>query len=374
MNQLALNVLNFILWDTSPEIFHHPDGTSGPMGFLHNIRWYGLLFATGFIVGQQLMTRFFAAEGKPARDVDTLTFYMVIGTVLGARLGHCFFYEPAYFLKHPLEILMVWQGGLASHGATVGILLAVWLYSRNRPGQSYLWTLDRVVITVALAGALIRTGNLINAEIVGKPTDAPWAFSFVGPGRLALEQQIQGLKSATVTSLGRDTVANGMQLTAVRYNLNFDATTTPEPLLRQRLLTDVPQVLQRSNYDEVNLVLAQDPAIQISQAGGDITGSIMVWAVPRHPAQIYEALSCLVVFVLFLVLWNRKKAALPEGQLFGLFLVIVFGLRIVYETLKENQVDFEDNLALNMGQVLSIPLVLAGLYLSIWGLPKRFRA
>lgn len=158
-----------IYWDVSPDIF-----SIGPI----TIRWYGLLFAASFIVGYQLMMMIFHKEGRSEKDLNDLVWYMVIGTVAGARLGHCLFYSPEYYLVHPLEILMVWKGGLASHGAAIGIILALYLYVRSRKGFTFLWIMDRVVITVALSGFFIRMGNLFNSEIFGKPTDVPWAFVF----------------------------------------------------------------------------------------------------------------------------------------------------------------------------------------------------
>lgn len=251
-------MLEYIVWSVSPEIF-----SSGNF----SIRWYGLLFAMGFLVGQQIMMYIYKTENKPLADIESLMMYIVFSTVIGARLGHCLFYEPDYYLAHPLDILKVWEGGLASHGATVAILLAVWLYSRKHPDQGYLWVLDRLVITIAFGGALIRLGNLMNSEIIGKATTVPWAFIFTSVDNL-----------------------------------------------------------------------------------------------PRHPAQLYESISCFLLFGLLFWIYSRYKEKLPEGRIFGLFVVILFGLRFFYEFLKENQVAFEDGLVLNMGQSLSIPLVLAGLW------------
>ncbi len=253
-----LSFLQYITWDVSPEILDTE---------YFSIRWYGLLFALGFLLGQQILIYIFKKEGKPERDVETLTVFMVLSTIIGARLGHCLFYEPEYYLANPVKILKIWEGGLASHGATIGILFALWLYARKKKDQSYLWVVDRIVITVALAGGLIRLGNLMNSEIIGKPTDVPWAFVFT-----AVDQQ------------------------------------------------------------------------------------------PRHPAQLYEAISCFILFGFLFWLWNRRKAKTPEGSLLGIFLIYIFGLRFVYEFLKENQVDFENNMALNMGQWLSIPAVLGGIF------------
>lgn len=162
-------ILNAITWNVDPEIFS--------LGEL-SIRWYGLLFATAFLSGYLVFTRFLATERLNSEMVDQLLIYVAIGTVVGARLGHCFFYEPEYFLKNPVEILKIWRGGLASHGAAIGILLSLWLYIRKNK-LSFLWLIDRIVIVVALGGAFIRLGNLFNSEIYGGPTSLPWGFEFV---------------------------------------------------------------------------------------------------------------------------------------------------------------------------------------------------
>jgi prolipoprotein diacylglyceryl transferase len=161
-------LLNFIEWNPSPEIF---PGTWLP------VRWYGLLFAGAFFFGYLVMMRIFKHEKLPIKLLDQLATYMVIATVIGARLGHVLFYEPALYLSDPLEILKIWNGGLASHGAAIGILIGLYLFSKKNK-KPYLWTLDRVVIVVALAGFFIRMGNLMNSEIFGEPTTLPWAFIF----------------------------------------------------------------------------------------------------------------------------------------------------------------------------------------------------
>lgn len=259
-------MLQYIIWDIDSEIFH--------IGSF-SVRWYGLLFALGFLIGVQVMTYIFKAEKKPVSDTDSLLIYMVTSTILGARIGHFLFYEPSVLLNNPLEVIVPPYSGLASHGALVGILTGLWLYSRRKSslatGQTFFWVTDRIAITVAFAGFCIRLGNLMNSEIVGRPTDVPWAFIF----------------------------------------------------------------MQNAEYDKV----------------------------PRHPAQLYESLSCLVLFFLMYWFWNRYKSQTPRGSLLGFFLIWVFGLRFFYEYLKENQVAFENNYALNMGQILSIPAVLLGIFL-----------
>lgn len=141
------------------------------------IRWYGLMFASGFVGSFLTMQWIYQREGKNVEELDTLLWYMVIATVVGARLGHTLFYDPAYYLSNPVKILAIWEGGLASHGAAIGILTALYLY-RRKFGDDYFWLLDRVTIPTALAGALIRIGNFFNSEILGLPTQEPWGVIF----------------------------------------------------------------------------------------------------------------------------------------------------------------------------------------------------
>ena len=250
-------ILAFIEWSVNPEIFH--------LGPIH-VRWYGLLFASAFVAGYVIFTWVFKKEGKPQEDLEQLAVYMIFGTVIGARLGHCLFYNPEFYLTHPLEILKVWEGGLASHGAAIGILVALYLFSKKKKSYTMLWTLDRIVIVVALGGSFIRLGNLFNSEIIGKPTDVPWAFIF-------------------------------------------------------------------TSVDNV----------------------------PRHPTQIYESLAYLIVFLILIFIYAKGFEKNRSGLLFGLFLVLVFTFRFFVEFLKEDQSSFEAGMALNMGQLLSIPFVIAGI-------------
>jgi len=156
-------------WNMDPEIVR--------IGFV-SLRYYSLLFMVSFIAGIYIFRWIYKKEDKPVADIDQLFIYMILGTVIGARLGHCLFYDPVYYISNPLRILKVWEGGLASHGAAIGILIALYLYSKKRPDQPYLWLVDRIVITVALAGFFIRTGNFFNSEIIGVETSVPWAVIF----------------------------------------------------------------------------------------------------------------------------------------------------------------------------------------------------
>jgi phosphatidylglycerol---prolipoprotein diacylglyceryl transferase len=261
--------LQIVPWDVNPEIFR--------IGAFA-VRWYGLLFASSFFFGYIIMNKIFRNENLGEVVLDRLTIYMALGTILGARLGHCLFYEPEYYLKNPAEILMIWHGGLASHGAAIGILTALWIFAKKEK-KEYAWILDRIVITVALAGFFIRMGNLMNSEIYGVETTVPWGFVFLRNHEVA----------------------------------------------------------------------------------------------PKHPTQIYEALVYLSIFVLLYRLYWSKKGEHLQGLLISLFLILVFTARFFIEFLKEDQVAFEATMKINMGQWLSIPFVLLG----IWGLymtiskPKR---
>ena len=165
-----------IVWNVRPEIFILPQDIPVIGGF--SVRWYGLLFALGFVFGYLIMQKMFEREKIPIKVLDSLATYMVVSTIVGARLGHCLFYEPDYYLAHPFEILKIWEGGLASHGAAVGILIGLYFFSKQYH-KTYFWVLDRIVIVTALAGFLIRMGNLMNSEIYGDVTTLPWGFVFV---------------------------------------------------------------------------------------------------------------------------------------------------------------------------------------------------
>lgn len=252
-------LLNYINWNVDPDIVSFWGLT---------IRYYGLLFASSFFFGYIIMQKIFKKEGLSIELLDKLTVYMAVGTVLGARLGHCLFYQPDYYLSHPWEILKIWHGGLASHGAAIGILISLYYFSKKNK-KPYLWILDRIVIVVALAGFFIRMGNLMNSEIYGIETNLPWGFIFVRDGQI----------------------------------------------------------------------------------------------VPKHPTQIYEALSYLLIFVLLYSIYIKKGVRVKQGYLFSLFLILLFTVRFFIEFIKEDQVRFEQGMSLNMGQWLSIPFVLIGLFL-----------
>ena len=250
----------FINWNPSPEIFTIP-GIDWP------VRWYGLSWALAFIGCHFFMNRIYKAEGRTEKQLDTLTLYIVLATVLGARVGHCLFYDFPYYSTHPLDILKVYEGGLASHGGGIGILIGMWLYCRKTK-ESWLWLFDRLIVVVPFASFMIRFGNLMNSEIIGQPTDVAWAFVF-------------------------------------------------------------------HQVDEL----------------------------PRNPTQLYEAIFYSFLFILFYWLWKNKRNDFGKGFMFGLFCLLMFSFRFLMEYMKENQEAFENAMPINMGQILSIPFVLAGIYM-----------
>lgn len=233
-------------------------------------RWYGLMFASAFIFGYMLGSKMLRDGRRTQEEIDLLLIYVLIATVVGARLGHIIFYDLEYYLRNPQLIPAIWRGGLASHGAAIAIIIAMWLYVKRTPRMTFYWLADRVVPAVAVGGMFIRIGNFFNSEILGHATDLPWAVIF-------------------------------------------------------------------ANIDMI----------------------------PRHPSMLYESLSTIVVLIVLLVIYYKYDKQPPEGSIFGSFLVLLFTGRFLIEFTKLHHSDFEEALVLNMGQWLSIPLVLFGLWLII---------
>ena len=264
-----------INWDVTPELI---EGWKTP-------NLYGLLFVTGLILGYFVIKKMYQKDKLDEKHLDTLVLVMVVSIIIGARLGHVFFYGPYFddpttgetgYLSHPISILKVWEGGLASHGAVVSILIALYYYSKKIVNRPYLWILDRISAPIAIAGCFIRLGNLVNHEIVGVRTNVPWAFSFT-----------------------------------------------------------------RFYNEELHMY--------------DLS--------PRHPAQLYEAICYLTAFLILIFIYWKKQGYTKPGLVFGSFLVLIFGARFCVEFIKIGQTARDAVLPINTGQILSIPLVLTGLYL-----------
>ena len=272
-------------WTMSPEII---PGYKTP-------NLYGILFVTGLVLGYFVVKRMFKKEGIKDDVLDKLVMYMVIGTIVGARLGHVLFYGPYYdeiidgrlvegYFSHPLDIFKVWQGGLASHGAAIAILIGLYLFSRYTVKKPFLWILDRISAPVAIGGVFIRLGNLVNHEIVGHPTDVPWAFKF------------QNYWNSSIKA--------------------FDAT-------------------------------------------------------PRHPAQLYESICYLIAFGILMFLFWRRDAWKKPGFVFGTFLILIFGARLIIEFCKVGQTARDEILFLNTGQLLSIPFIIVGIVLILRSISNK---
>ena len=263
-----MNLLS-VHWHVDPVLFH--------IGSLE-IRWYGLLFVSGFVIGWYLFKWFFTREKVDTKLMDPLLYTLLIATVVGARLGHCIFYQPDYFFgswEGFWEIFMPWKGGLASHGGAIALLLAMGWFARRygrKHDFDFLWIMDRLCIAVAFAGCMIRLGNLFNSEIYGDVTTLPWGFIF------------------------------------------------------------------------------------------DLRGETE----PKHPTQLYEAISYLLLGLALVWFYKNRLDKVHRGFFFGLFLVGCFGARFLIEFIKEPQVEFEEAMTLDMGQLLSIPFVVAGLCLLVY--------
>lgn len=274
-------MLSYVTWNVDPELF---------TVFGREIRWYGMLWVIGLIVAVFIVQRIFDNEKHPEKWFDSLFVYMMFGIILGARLGHCLFYEPVYYLSNPLEILKIWEGGLASHGGVIGIIIAVWLYSKKVTKKSMLWTFDRVIVPTGFTAAFIRLGNLMNHEIYGGPTTEPWGFRFI--------ENISYWKA----------------------------------------------------------------------------GAAPIYTDPSHPTQIYEAIIYLIVFAVTMYMFFKTNAKYKQGLTLGVAMIMIFLSRFFIEYLKNVQVDSEEvlrqNTGLILGQWLSIPFVLWGVWL-VWNALKK---
>ncbi|MCH7402959.1 prolipoprotein diacylglyceryl transferase [Belliella kenyensis] len=360
------NILNYIVWS--------PDQAVIP-GF-DRLRWYSLLFALGFIISQQIMVYIFKKEGQNPQLVDKLTIYMVLATIIGARLGHVLFYEPEKYLSNPIDILKVWEGGLASHGAAIAILIALFMYAKKTPGQSYLWVVDRIVIVVAMTGALIRIGNLMNSEIGGKETNNDSGFVFARDTEEALETlrlPLQNVNAYKPSDRQSELVGNG--IVPVNFDIEIVKGGFEEKDLRTAIETDVKYILTR--FRSSQKYLAEDPSkaldYSVTDEGSTYLVTVKTFGKARYPTQIYESLSYFLIFLILYLIWNKYKERLPDGLFLGIFLISVFGMRFIWEFLKENQVDFEEGLQFNMGQTLSVPLVIGGVVLIIMAAKKGLK-
>lgn len=268
MSILAIN------WNVDPELFR--------IGSFA-VRWYGLLFVSGFVLGYWMFTKFFERENVDKGILDPLLYTLLLGTLVGARLGHCIFYQPDYYFGSWdgfLEIFQVWKGGLASHGGTIVLFFCMMWFARKygpKNNFDFVWILDHLCIAVAFAATFIRLGNLFNSEIYGDVTSLPWGFVFERRGEVE----------------------------------------------------------------------------------------------PKHPTQLYEALSYFLLGLFLLWLYVKKLDKVYRGTFIGIFFIVCFGMRFIIEFIKEPQVEFEETMLLDMGQILSIPFIILGIGFLIYAWKKK---
>lgn len=268
MSILAIN------WNVDPELFR--------IGSFA-VRWYGLLFVSGFVLGYWMFTKFFERENVDKGILDPLLYTLLLGTLVGARLGHCIFYQPDYYFGSWdgfLEIFQVWKGGLASHGGTIVLFFCMMWFARKygpKNNFDFVWILDHLCIAVVFAATFIRLGNLFNSEIYGDVTSLPWGFVFERRGEVE----------------------------------------------------------------------------------------------PKHPTQLYEALSYFLLGLFLLWLYVKKLDKVYRGTFIGIFFIVCFGMRFIIEFIKEPQVEFEETMLLDMGQILSIPFIILGIGFLVYAWKKK---
>jgi len=354
---------NYIIWNVTPRI-----ADLGPL----ELRWYGILFSMSFLLGFIVLNKIFVKEGFSDKLISKLAIYLLVGTIAGLRLGHCLFYEPSYYLSNPIEILKVWKGGLASHGAAIGVLTALYLYCR-KVKKPFLWILDRVVIIVMVIAPFIRLGNLANSEIIGGRTQVPWAFLFVNPVNEALaEKYPEYIDKTKIISMDRDTVINDSVYSEMRADVYFKNQGLKKEQIHDFIYRMfMPQMSSDEDLVYNTKIFAPLPQIEITDIPRYHKASFTFYAIPRHPSQLYESLFYALMFVFLLFYYRRSKGNFKNGFMLGMFLIILWTFRFLVEFLKEVQVDFEKDIFLNMGQLLSIPFIIVGIILLVraWGKP-----
>jgi phosphatidylglycerol---prolipoprotein diacylglyceryl transferase len=275
-----------VTWEVSPVIF-----SLGPI----SVRWYGLFWALSFYLGYEILSRIYKKQGVSQDEIDSLLVHIAIGSVVGARLGHCFFYDFDYYIANPIEILYIWQGGLASHGGAIGIIIAMLRYDKKVSSKPLFWVVDRLLIVVALGAMFIRLGNLMNHEIYGYETHQPWGFRFI------------------------DNVSAWLQ------------------------------------------------------------GAAPVFTNAVHPTALYEGIGYFMIFIIMMWMNFQLIHKLYRGFMSGFFLITLFAWRFIVEFWKEPQgsrpgdfdYDVMHALGVNMGQILSVPMILLGIGIMIYSFKAK---
>ncbi len=324
-------MLDYIVWNIQPEIIE---------GF--RVRWYGLFFAIGFFMSYYCLGKIFKREGLLQKELDNFTFLTFILLIVGLRLGHCLFYEWDVYSKDPLRILYIWEGGLASHGGTIGLLLAFFIFSR-KSGKSFFWIASRAAIAIPFTAGCVRLGNLMNSEIYGVASQVPWAFVFVRDAVLHTTPQ---------------------QLTDILTQSGVVSTDLYNQLL-QFFSAHGNWVAQGIPYSSLQTILVENK-FMLAGKSDLLTSTLLQKGLLQayHPTQIYEALVYFATFAVLMWYYFSRKTVEAVSQYFilGFIFVVIFGFRFVVEFIKNDQVEFEQSMALNMGQLLSLPFILFGMW------------
>lgn len=346
-----MDTIAFISWDVNPNIIESPI----------MVRYYGLLMAISFITGYYMVRKFLVNEGEDPEWIDKFLFYTLIGGVVGARLGHVFFYDWADYKNNLLDIFKIWEGGLASHGGAIGVIISTWLLSKRVTKKNILWALDKIVIATAIAACFIRVGNLMNSEIIGAKSESDSAFFFQYEAENAIERYFSWEdKSATAVVEPSDRV---IEIDGFTYPLAKVSIQLPVELIgNESNYYERFEVSNVNNYNNANdhyFTVKSEPEIMGGESGSTIVTTVGL--IPRIPTQIIESVTYLFIFFLLFVGYWKKHWYKKQGLLFGLFLTLLFSARFIIEFWKEHQT-LDGGASLNMGQWLSVPAICIGLF------------
>jgi len=337
------------------------------------LRFYSLMFIISFVLGQYGMQYIFKRENVNPKLMDSLVYWMIGATIIGARLGHVFFYDWGYYKDNLGEIFMVWKGGLASHGAAIAITAAMLYWSLKIAKKHPLWTLDRIVIVVALAAGFIRMGNWFNSEIYGAPANSAVETVFLEDARSTITRGFAGnLSEITFTSTGNTVVSDSLELPEIKAELRFQGLNNTQ--IQEYTETYLPQILSRQRADRKNVVVQPNAKASVYTDEKGAYAEITLLGIPRYPTQLFEAAGYWILFLILVFAYLRLHAGTKPGLLFGLYLIGTFGFRFFIEFFKEIQVSFEQGMSYNMGQLLSLPLVAIGLYFAFTAKSKSIRS
>jgi phosphatidylglycerol---prolipoprotein diacylglyceryl transferase len=366
---IILNMNTFILWDQSAELFSWGSFT---------LRWDGVLLLVAFLVGKQMLTYFYKTENKSRKDADVLVTYLVIAAFISSRLGHALFYQPELW-KRPLSIFLpfefkpfqlVGMSGFSSIGAVIGILVAIWLYSRKKKdGQNFLQTLDRVSIISLWIAALILVGSFLNSKIEGKPTSSFVGTVFTNP----IAKGILELPCCIMRNPGGKNPLT--KVVALKDNKQPSETNTGfksivfylfiKPGTTQRVVEEFLQGDVKTYLYEMSQFVVEPGTKPLqytifNEPNGDIEVRVATIGIARHPVQLYESISTLFLLAVLFWYWNKHKLNLHQGTIAGICLITFWALRFMFEFLKQDQASFLIGLGINKSQILCIPLIMIG--------------